>query len=102
MALIKLKNPMYDGTNVLEDITGPVSSGRSPPQPEKIIFPPNIKAYLERDKTGGPLPQTYEITVKYLEPLTDSAFDKLISAIKAQQQKPNAPEDANKPSNISG
>jgi hypothetical protein len=40
-----------------------------------------------------------ELTIQYLAPLTDSAFDALITAIKAQHQEPVTPEDSNKPAN---
>jgi hypothetical protein len=36
-----------------------------------------------------------ELNVKYLAPLSDSAFDNLINAVKTEQQKSIKPEDAN-------
>jgi hypothetical protein len=40
-----------------------------------------------------------ELNIKYLEPLSDSAFDNLINAVKTEQQKSIKPEDVNSPAN---
>jgi hypothetical protein len=91
------------GTFIDKEKSGAIltNTGRKMASEKLTKFDSPVAAYdLTRWQQGKETDYTKgELNVKYLEPLSDSAFDNLINAVKTEQQKSIKPEDANSPAN---